>query len=477
MSTPRSLDLPDQVRRLTIQSHGARSRLLGRGRPAACASEGPRCSFPASPAARKISSRCCSRSRRPAAAWSPSTCAGSTRAQGATGANGYAPGELAADITAIAGALASDGQGVHLVGHSLGGLIAREAALRAGRPGSSRSPCSAPGPAASTGQRAGMLRGMLAMMDTAGREHGPGPGGRSSTADSPGTEDDHDASDDRLPPDHRLRATIAKIWDEHLGPEARADGVPEHLIAFLHQRMMSNSPAGLVAMGRYLLACPDRTAELANLGGPPILVLYGENDDAWRPGRPGAHGPAAWRAPGLHTGRRSLAARSRPPRPRPARSRRSGGPRRTASGGGAPITRWAAITRARRMGSDHRPARAGEAARTRRHQAQRHQHRVWRYRVWRYRVRQHQARRYRHRARRYPVQRRPRGRSPGQRSLPRARPRAGVARRPHCPPGSGPGSRTSRTTSRDVAGTPRRRWGSGRARGRPAGLAGRAAAE
>ena len=55
------------------------------------------------------------------------------------------------------------------------------------------------------------------------------------------------------------------------------------MIAFLHRRMMGNSPTGLVAMGRYLLACPDRTAELASLGGPPLLVLYGENDDAWRP--------------------------------------------------------------------------------------------------------------------------------------------------------------------------------------------------
>jgi pimeloyl-ACP methyl ester carboxylesterase len=55
------------------------------------------------------------------------------------------------------------------------------------------------------------------------------------------------------------------------------------MITFLHRRMMSNSPTGLVAMGRYLLACPDRTAELAGLGTAPILVLYGENDDAWRP--------------------------------------------------------------------------------------------------------------------------------------------------------------------------------------------------
>jgi pimeloyl-ACP methyl ester carboxylesterase len=96
-----------------------------------------------------------------------------------------------------------------------------------------------------------MLRGMLAMMDPAGE-----PG---------------------------LQATVAQIWREHLAPEARAEGLPDYVIAFLHERMMRNSPAGLMAMGRFLLACPDRTAELAELDGPPVLVLYGENDDAWSP--------------------------------------------------------------------------------------------------------------------------------------------------------------------------------------------------
>ena len=105
------------------------------------------------------------------------------------------------------------------------------------------------GPGSLSGQRAGLLRGLLAALEAAGASG----------------------------------ATIGKHWDEHAGPQARADGVPEQIIAFLRQRMLSNSPIGLVAMGRYLLTCPDRTAELANLGGPPILVLYGENDDAWRP--------------------------------------------------------------------------------------------------------------------------------------------------------------------------------------------------
>jgi pimeloyl-ACP methyl ester carboxylesterase len=98
-----------------------------------------------------------------------------------------------------------------------------------------------------------MLRGMLAWLDA-------------EAGDSPG----------------RLPAHVGVLWDRHLAPQARADGVPEPIIDFLRTRMMSNNATGLVAMGRYLLACQDRTAELAALDGPPILVLYGEHDDAWR---------------------------------------------------------------------------------------------------------------------------------------------------------------------------------------------------
>jgi pimeloyl-ACP methyl ester carboxylesterase len=37
-----------------------------------------------------------------------------------------------------------------------------------------------------------------------------------------------------------------------------------------------------VVDGRGLLGCPDRTSALATLGAP-LLVIYGENDDAWAP--------------------------------------------------------------------------------------------------------------------------------------------------------------------------------------------------
>jgi len=256
VSTPRSLDLPDQVRPVTIRGRrGAFAALEAQPATGVCERR-PALLIPGFTGSKEdfipVLQTLASAGRQVVAI----DMRGQYQSQGATSAGGYAPHQLAADITAIIDVLDDDGQGVHLVGHSLGGLIAREVTLaRTARIISLTLLGSGPGRL--TGPRAELLRGMLAMMPA--------------------------APDGHLLPDHRLRATVAKIWDEHLGPQARADGVPEPMVAFLHRRMMSNSPTGLVAMGRYLLACPDRTAELASLGSPPILVLYGENDDAWRP--------------------------------------------------------------------------------------------------------------------------------------------------------------------------------------------------
>jgi pimeloyl-ACP methyl ester carboxylesterase len=191
---------------------------------------------------------------------------GQYQTQGAPQASGYAPGELGADVTAIAEAIVTDHQGLHLVGHSLGGLVAREAVLAQAAPIISLTLLSS-GPGRLTGQRATVLRGLLAMMAAA------------DTADT-GTDG---ADTDAAAADARLRGTVESIFQDHLAPEAQAEGTPEHVIAFLHERMMGSSPTGLMVMGRYLLTCPDRTAELASLDRPAVLVLYGENDEAWRP--------------------------------------------------------------------------------------------------------------------------------------------------------------------------------------------------
>jgi pimeloyl-ACP methyl ester carboxylesterase len=168
---------------------------------------------------------------------------------------GYSPDELAADVAAVIGRIAEDDSGVHLLGHSLGGLVARQAMLARTAAIASLTLLGS-GPASIAGQRAVFLRQILAHIDP----HDGAIG--------------HDA--------RMLAEKIRQLWDEHLGPQAAADGTPEHILAFLRERTLRNCPVGLIAMGRYLLRCPDRTRELADLGAR-ILVIYGENDDAWPP--------------------------------------------------------------------------------------------------------------------------------------------------------------------------------------------------
>src|SRR5215831_16117367 len=154
----------------------------------------------------------------------------------AADADGYGLPALAADVAMIADTLGGHGaaarpgaQRIHLLGHSFGGLVARELLLaQATRIGSLTLMSSGPG--ALTGPRAAVLRAVLAELE----------------------------------------------------PAAVADGVPAEIIDFLRTRMLCSCPTGLWSMGHGLLCCPDRTPALAALGGP-LLVVYGENDDAWAP--------------------------------------------------------------------------------------------------------------------------------------------------------------------------------------------------
>jgi pimeloyl-ACP methyl ester carboxylesterase len=275
VSTPKSLDLPDRVRPVTIKTRrGVFAALEAEPTTGVCERRsavlipgftGSKEDF--IPVLRPLASA----GRRVVAI----DMRGQYQSQGARQASGYAPDELGADITAIADAIASDRQGLHLVGHSLGGLVAREAVLAQAARIISLTLLSS-GPGRITGQRGAMLRDLLAMMAAADTTDATGSTDTNGSADTNGS-GSADAADGRL------RATVEKIFQEHLAPEARAEGTPEHVVAFLHERMMKSSPTGLMVMGRYLLTCPDRTAELANLSHPAVLVLYGENDDAWRP--------------------------------------------------------------------------------------------------------------------------------------------------------------------------------------------------
>ena len=178
--------------------------------------------------------------------------------------SGYVATELAADVLAIATAVADDPPGVHLVGHSMGGLIAREAVLMqrglpGGRPAFLSLTLLGSGPGLIAGDRAEELRDVLALLDP-----------------------DDGAVPDDVP---RLAELVRLAWHDQHEPQARADGVAEHIIAFLRERTLRTCPVSLIVMARYLLSCADRTAELAEVvaDGLPAAVVYGENDDAWPP--------------------------------------------------------------------------------------------------------------------------------------------------------------------------------------------------
>lgn len=159
----------------------------------------------------------------------------------------YQQRELALDVLAQVAALragegAAEGTGrVHLLGHSLGGLVARAAAIEDPAPFASLTLMSS-GPAAVAPpqqERAKLLQDALTALD------------------------------------------MAQVWEAIQGldaPEDAADlrGDGEDL----RRRWMANSPAQLIATAGQLRTEPDRVDELAALG-LAIHVLSGERDDTW----------------------------------------------------------------------------------------------------------------------------------------------------------------------------------------------------
>jgi pimeloyl-ACP methyl ester carboxylesterase len=176
---------------------------------------------------------------------------------GTEDAAAYSLAALAADVAVIADEVASRdvaaGAGrrqVHLMGHSFGGLVAREVVLaRATRTVSFTLMSSGPG--AITGPRAEDLTAVLAVLNAV--------------------------------PDGDLAVLVKHLWENQLEPGAVADGAAPDVVDFLRRRMLGNSPLGLRTMGQILLTCADRTEALRHATPGPLLVLYGEDDDAWAP--------------------------------------------------------------------------------------------------------------------------------------------------------------------------------------------------
>ncbi len=140
--------------------------------------------------------------------------------------------------------LVGDGGPVHLVGHSFGGLVSREAALAELSPIATLTlMCSGPG--SLSGPGADRARNLIAALSM-----------------NPSAE--------------RLR----ELWDERFETEARRRSVKPQVVDFLRDRFVNSSALALMRMAEDLLGALDRVDELAEVDAPK-LVLYGENDDAW----------------------------------------------------------------------------------------------------------------------------------------------------------------------------------------------------
>lgn len=168
-------------------------------------------------------------------------------AAGTPDGGGYGSSAFASDVRAVVQTLAADGTGpVHLLGHSFGGYVVREALL--GTPAQE-----SPLPLAS-----------VTFLDS-------GPGaviGQESL--------------DRL---ELLLAFEGKLTLQQMHELVPVDDHPDPQVsAFLLRRWLANDAASLYSMARRLLAEPDRTEQLRALleaWNLRCLVMTGVDEDVW----------------------------------------------------------------------------------------------------------------------------------------------------------------------------------------------------
>jgi pimeloyl-ACP methyl ester carboxylesterase len=148
---------------------------------------------------------------------------------------------LAEDVVEVASAL---GEPVHLVGHSFGGLVSRAAALAA--PHALRS---------------------LTLLDS-------GPSALSQPA----------SNNLALLVQALPVMDLAQIWVAKRALDAQNEPEPltDEIEDWLRRRFLASHPTSLLRIAEQLLNEPDRIVELAAVD-LPVLVAYGETEDAWPP--------------------------------------------------------------------------------------------------------------------------------------------------------------------------------------------------
>lgn len=152
--------------------------------------------------------------------------------------------ELAADLNAVAAAIWPEGARPHLVGHSLGGVVARAAVLQEPSAWASLT-LLASGPHSVGKHQQTALHGIRALLP---------------------------------------QTDMGTMWRIKVELERRAGAVvpPPEIAEFLERRWMGNDPLALRAKAEILLTEPDRVAELAATG-VPLAVVCGSDDDVWWP--------------------------------------------------------------------------------------------------------------------------------------------------------------------------------------------------
>ncbi|MFJ8644533.1 alpha/beta fold hydrolase [Streptomyces sp. NPDC093546] len=170
---------------------------------------------------------------------------GQYETEGPDAEDAYEQPELARDALTQAEALVRDGDGgpVHLLGHSLGGLIARAAVLLDARPFAT-----------------------LTLMSSGPAEVAPAQQQKI-----------------KLLSDALRVMTMAQVWEamRAFDPPEEADD-PRSNREDLRQRWLRHHPVQLLVTGRRLTVEPDRVAELAAIRPPlPLHVVSGQRDDTW----------------------------------------------------------------------------------------------------------------------------------------------------------------------------------------------------